>query len=121
MVRFKVVKYKHYRKACELIESDAPEAEHFAFVISMVEEWDFKDAETGKALPAEFSSMDELSIDQFNEAMELFNQEMGLATKVKKTNGGSSSSTLTPSSPDVSQAQTHPTGYIPLYSPAEKT
>ena len=119
MVKFKVVKYKHYRKAKELIESDAPEAEHFAFVISMVEEWDFVDAETKEPLPAELSSMDELSIDQFNEAMELFNQEMGFVTKVKKTNGGVSPSISTPSSPDASQAPTPQSGYKPLYLPEE--
>ena len=110
MVRFKVVKYKHFRQATELIESDASEAEHFAFVISMVDGWDFKDAETGKALPAELASMDELSIDQFNEVMELFNQEMGFVTKVKKTSGGPSSSTSSPSSKVESPGETSPTG-----------
>ena len=121
MVRFKVVKYKHFRQAKELIERDAPEAEHFAFVISMVEEWDFKDAETKEPLPAVLSSMDELSIDQFNEVMELFNPEMGFVTEVKKTNGGVSPSISTQSSQGVSPQPKPQSGYKPLYSPAEKT
>jgi len=110
MVRFKTVKYKHYRQAKALIESDATEEEHFAFVIKMVDEWDFKDEETGDALPAELASMDELSIDQFNEVMELFNQEMGFVTKVKKMNDAPSSSTSSPSSKEESPGEISPTG-----------
>jgi len=110
MVRFKTVKYKHYRTAKALIESDASEEEHFAFVISMVEEWDFKDEETGEALPAEMASMDEMTIKQFNEVMELFNQEMGFVTKVKKTTGALSSSTSSPSNKVESLEETSPTG-----------
>jgi len=110
VVRFKTVKYKHYRQAKALIESDATEEEHFAFVIKMVDAWDFKDAETGKALPAELASMDELTIDQFNRVMELFNQEMGFVTKVKKTTGAPSSSTSSPSNKEESPEETSPTG-----------
>ena len=111
MVRFKVVKFKHYRQAQALIaKEDATEAEHFAFVISLVAEWDFKDEETGDALPAELASMDELSIDQFNEAMELFNEKMFSVGKVKKTSAAPSSSTSSPSSKVESPEETSPTG-----------
>jgi len=111
VVRFKVVKFKHYLDAKALIAKDASEEEHFAFVISMVDEWDFVDAETGKALPAELASMGELSIDQFNEAMELFNQEMGLITTVKKTIGEPSSSTSSPSNKEeIPPGETFPSG-----------
>ncbi len=110
MVRFKTVKYKHFRQAKALIKKDASEEEHFAFVISMVDEWDFVDAETKKALPAELASMDELTIDQFNEAMELFNQEMGFVTTVKKTKDVPSSSTSSPSNKEESPEAPSPTG-----------
>ena len=110
MVRFKVVKYKHFRQAKALIEQDASEEEHFAFVIQMVDEWDFKDADTGEALPPVMASMDELSIDQFNKVMELFNEKMFSVTTVKKTTGEPSSSTSSPSSKVENQEETSPTG-----------
>ena len=111
MVRFKVVKFKHYRQAQALIaKEDATEAEHFAFVISLVEEWDFVDAETKEPLPAELASMDELSIDQFNEAMELFNEKMFSVGKVKKTSAAPSSSTSSLSSKEESLGEISPAG-----------
>jgi len=110
VVRFLTVRFKHYRIAKELIAKDASEEETFAFVISLVDEWDFVDADTGKALPAELASLGELSIKQFNEVMELFNLEMGFVTKVKKMTGEPSSSTSSPSSKEESPGETSPSG-----------
>ena len=109
MVRFLTVRFKHYRIAKELIKKDASAEETFAFVIELVAEWDFKDADTGEALPVELASMDELSIKQFNEAMQLFNLEMGLVTKVKKTTGEPSYSTSSLSNKEESP-EISPTG-----------
>lgn len=110
MVRFKIVRFRHYRQAQELMnKEDATEEEHFAFVISLVDAWDFKDVETDKALPVGMESMDELTIKQFNEAMELFNQEMGFVTTVPKANAGPSSSTSSPSN-KAETPETDPTG-----------
>lgn len=123
MVRFKSIKFKHYRRARELMEREESgedvEVEYLTYAISMVAEWDFMDDETGFPLLPEAGSIDEMSLEQIREISKLFNQNFGELSGVKKTNGGVSPSTSTPSKPDVSQAQTPPSGYIPLYSPAE--
>lgn len=103
MVKFKVIKYKHARKAIEMTKrSDAGEDvtdESLQFMGSLVKEWDFVDAETGEPLAVGTTeSLDEMSIEQMNEMTELFNLTMATGNTVPKTNAEHSPSTLTESS-----------------------
>ena len=109
MVRFKVIKYKHFRQAQELrklIEAKkAKDEDILMFSLSMVKTWDFVDAETGEALPPGLESLDELSMPQCAEVNMLFAEEVeGKVKAVPKTNAEPSSSISTPSSLDESPA-----------------
>ncbi|NVM23896.1 MAG: hypothetical protein HWN68_19220 [Desulfobacterales bacterium] len=122
MVRFKTVKYKHYRKARALMlrenNGEDVEEEYLSYAISMVAEWDFVDAETGKELPVSTKSIDEISLNQIIEISTLFNQQFGdMAATVPKATAEPSHSTSTPLSQEESPEETSPTGYQPLYSP----
>ena len=123
MVKFKTIKFKHYRHARELMARDDSgedvEVEYLTYAISVVDEWDFIDDETKEDVPVAASSIDEMSLAQIKEVCGLFNQIFSQKSGVKKRNDGPSYSTLTPSKPDASQAPTPQSGYIPLYSPAE--
>lgn len=124
MVEFKTIKYKHYRRAMELMareEVDDAEAEeeHFCFLLGLVKEWDFVDGDTKELLPVGVQSLDELTIEQLNEMTEIFNTKFLSVAGVKKTSNGPSSSTLMPSRPDASPQPKPQSGYKPLYSPGE--
>ena len=118
MIKFKVIKYKHYRRALELTaredEDDATaEDEHFRFLLSLVEEWDFVDEETGDPLAPGVESIDELTIPQMNEVTTVFNQIFSKATSVPKANAGNSPSTSMQLDQVENQGQPL-TGYPPL-------
>lgn len=102
MVKFKVLKYKHARKSIEMTKRiEAGEEltdESLRFMVSLVKEWDFVDADTGEALPVNAESMGEMSIEQMNEMTELFNLKMVTGNTVPKTNAERSPSTLIESS-----------------------
>ena len=126
MVKFKTIKYKHYTRARELmareeVDDIGAEKEHFCFLLGLVKEWDFVDGDTENPIPVGVQSLDELSLEQLNEMTEIFNERFLSVAGVKKTNGGSSSSTSTPSKPDASQAPTRQSGYIPSSSPGDLT
>ena len=95
MVRFKTVKFKHYRQAQEINEridqGEATDEEVLRFALSLVAEWDFVDGDSGRKL--ELGELDELSMDQCREVNELFARQMGVAAEVPKQNGEPSSST----------------------------
>lgn len=123
MVRFKTIKFKHYRKARELMTREETgedvEVEYLIYAISMVAEWDFVDDETGKALPLEGKSIGEMSMDQIKEVSSLFNQQFGDMSQVKKTNSGPSPSTSTPSKPVENQQPTPLSGFTPSSLPED--
>lgn len=102
MVKFRTLKYKHYREAKKLqareIAGEDVEEEYLSYAISMVAEWDFIDDDAGEPLPTEASSIDELSLEQVNELSTLFNRKFGDMGAVPKTNAEPSPSTSTPSS-----------------------
>ena len=109
MVRFKTIKFKHYRQAQELrklIEAkEAKDEDILLFSLSLVKTWDFVDEETGEALPPGLESLDELSMAQCGEVNLLFAEEIqGKVKAVPKTNAEPSSSTSMPSSQDESPA-----------------
>lgn len=120
MVRFKTIKFKHYRQAQEInARIDAGEAtdeEVLRFALSLVAEWDFVDADTSKPLP--INELNELSMEQCREVNEGFARKMGVTAEVPKGSDGPSPSTSTPSSQIESQG-TSPTGYTPLSSPGD--
>lgn len=119
-VTFKTVKFKHYRKARALTarenKGEDIEAEYLTFVISMTEEWDFEDEETGELLSVDVSSLDELSLEQMNELAGTFNRQFGDMSQVKKTIDAPLPSTLTPSSQEK-KAALYLSGYQPLSLP----
>lgn len=80
MITFKVLKYKHYRKANELQNNGANENELLDFAISLIKEWDFVDVETNE--PLTFEDTDELSIDQINEIFTSFTEAFNKETKI---------------------------------------
>ena len=119
MVKFKVIKYKHYRKALELtaregVDDATAEDDHFRFLLGLVKEWDFVDEETGELLPVGVECMDELTIPQFNEVTTLFNQIFSKSSAVPKVNAGNSPSTSTQLTQVGNQEQPL-TGYQPSF------
>ena len=116
MVKFKVIKYKHYQKAVKLTQrADAgedTEDEHFRFLLNMVKEWDFVDEDTGKPLPVGVESIDEMTLPQLNEMTELFNVIFAKKATVPKVNAEHSPSTLTTSNQDGQTQEKAPTGFI---------
>ncbi len=120
MIKFKVIKYKHYRKALELTaREDVDDAtagdEHFRFLLGLVKEWDFRDGDTEEALPVGVGSIDELTIPQMNEVTSAFNQIFSQSTTVPKTSAGHSLSTSTQLSQVRNQETTPLTGYPPSF------
>ena len=107
MVRFKTIKYKHYRKARQLTaREDAGEdveEEYLSFALSMVAEWDFVDEETGSSLPVGAKSLDELSLGQMVEVSTLFNRKFGDMSSVPKASAEPSLSISMPSSQNENQ------------------
>ena len=95
MIRFKTVKFKHYRIANEInerIEKDeATDEEILRFALSLVAEWDFVDGDTDE--PLEIDELDELSMEQCREVNEKFARVMGVTAEVKKVSDDLSSST----------------------------
>ena len=112
-LKFKVIKYKHQREAAELkgrIErQEVTQEELTKFIMGLVEAWDYKDEETGEAIPV--GEYDELSLKQYGEVVAVFNSEMSqLKASVPKVNGSGSQSGLTESKPARGRRQNHPTG-----------
>ena len=119
-VKFKNLKLKHYRKAQEInarIDADeANEIDILEFAIGLVASWDFIDADTGERL--RLGDTEELSIDQVAEVLGSFSVEFeGATAAVPKANADPSPSTSPPES-QVENPESPPTGYTPLYSPA---
>jgi hypothetical protein len=117
MVKFKVIKYKHYLEAVRLTNlTDAGtdvEDEHFRFVLEQVSEWDFKDVETEEPLPPGVDSIAELTIIQLNELTSRFNELFVAKTTVPKTNAGYSPYTSTTSKPEEKTPATSQSGSTP--------
>lgn len=88
MVEFKTLKYKHQKQASTLsqqVENGiANDDDVLSFVINLVAKWDFIDAETQEPLPVSAEIMEELSLPQYNELMEAFNNQMGVRSEVPK-------------------------------------
>lgn len=99
MVKFTVIKYKHALKSIGMTKRiDAGEDltdESLRFMVSLVKEWDFLDADTNEPLPVDVESMGEMSIEQMNEMTELFNLRMSTKNTVPKTNAEYSRSSST--------------------------
>lgn len=97
MVKFKPLKFKHFRQARELNSridaGEADDADILLFAASLVEEWDFVDVETGKAIP--LGEIDELTLDQCAQINTEFARKMGVSAEVPKESAGQSPSTLT--------------------------
>lgn len=97
MIKIKELKYKHYRQAQALLKraqaGEASDDEILTFALSLIEEWDFTDVETGQPLP--LGELDELSLSQFNELKAVFEQMKGLGVTflVPKANDAPSPST----------------------------
>ena len=94
MIEFKILKYKHYRRARELsklIEAgQAGDEDILAFALSLVSKWDFVDAETSNALA--LGEMDELSTDQIGEVLTAFGAKFSQPMTVPKANAAPSPS-----------------------------
>jgi len=87
VVKFKVLKYKHYREANRLRQSqDVSDDEVMHYILELVDAWDFVDAETGEALPPNPEALDELSLEQVQELSVLFERAMGMNATVPKEN-----------------------------------
>jgi hypothetical protein len=96
MVRFRTLKYKHFRKAKELRAlADAgqlTDEDVIRYACGLVEAWDFVDAESGAPLtPGE---MDELSVAQMIELFDAFNAAFSRSETISipKANAAPSSS-----------------------------
>jgi len=96
MIKFKTLKFKHYREAQEINKriknEEATEEEVLRFALALVAEWDFVDVETEEPLPV--GELDELSLEQCREVNAEFARLMGVTAEVPKASEGPSSSTL---------------------------
>lgn len=112
MVRFKTLKYKHFRRAQEiLVEIKAGTATDLAadqFVVQLIEDWDYTDIETGQAIP--IGELGELSLEQYTECMEAFNTRMTQASNIPKVNASPSPSGSTPLKRKKEASQNHRNG-----------
>lgn len=101
MVKFKVIKYKHYLKAVKLTQrqdaGEDVEDEHFRYLLGMVDTWDLVDAETEEPLPVGVEAIDEMTIVQLNEVTEVFNKIFAEKSTVPKASAEHSPSSLTAS------------------------
>lgn len=100
MVKFKVIKNKHAFKAMKISKrvdagEEGLEEILLRFIVSLVMEWDFVDVETGEPLAADVESLEEMSLEQSSEMMELFNVKMSAKGIIPKTNAERSPSTST--------------------------
>jgi hypothetical protein len=97
MIKFKILRFKHYRAAQEINKRiDAQEAtdeDVLRFAVSLIEDWDFVDAETGDPLPV--GELDELSLEQCAEINLMFARRMGVTAEIPKESGEPSPSTST--------------------------
>ena len=127
-VKFKTIKYKHYRKGLKMTAEvdeteDVPESDriemqdrHFRFLLGLVKYWDFVDADTGETLPVGEDSIDELSMEQLNEITTIFNKQFeDDATVPKETAGRSPSTSTRKDQVEILQRQTDLTGYRPSF------
>jgi hypothetical protein len=89
-VTFKAIKYKHQKEAQRLLAEGPDDAAVDAFVMGLVESWDYRDAETGEPVPV--GQPDELTIEQYNEVLAEFNRLMGVGTDVPKASASPSRS-----------------------------
>jgi hypothetical protein len=108
MIEWRVIKFKHYRRAIELqnagrqdgagqrtLTSEAATA-YLEYAISLIHAWDFVDAETSEALPVAAASLDELSVEQLQELIGGFGEKLGTSSAiVPKASAAPSSSTST--------------------------
>ncbi len=123
MIKFKTVKRKHRRWANQVLmdlgllegqrdmtPAETVEAEDrlFKLAMSMVDSWDFTDAETGQPIPVSEESIGELTDEQVTEVVDGFNALMD-GTTIPKTNAGAASSGRGPRKPAKS-TKTPPTG-----------
>ena len=99
MVKFKTIKYKHYKRAMELqalIDKDqATDDELLGYTISLVAEWDFVDEETKQPLPISADIMEELSLEQYKQLNGLLNKTFGTEQTVPNASAAPSPSGLT--------------------------
>lgn len=111
MVKFRV-KYKHRKASLELEErhraGTLTEDELTAFVMGLVIEWDFKDADTGDPIPP--GQPDELTLEQYEECMEEFSKQMNSLNTVPKPNAAPSSSGSKLSKRAAKNSHLRPTG-----------
>ncbi len=123
MVKFKVIKYKHARRAIEMTKridtGEDLEDESLRFMIALVKEWDFLDAETGEPLAVGIESMGEMTIEQMNEMTELFNLKMSTKNTVPKASAERLPSSLIESSQEPKSRETVLTGSLPSFSQEE--
>lgn len=92
MIKFKTLKYKHYKWAQTIYEGlDDNEAvldDIVKFAAMLVAEWDFVDGDTGESLPpGDKEVIDELSLEQFKELFREFNAKMGFDVRLADENG----------------------------------
>lgn len=123
MVKFKVIKYKHAKRAIEMTKrSDAGEDimdESMHFMLALVKEWDFLDVDTGEPLAVAIESMDEMSLEQMNEVTELFNLLMAKRNTVPKTSAEFSLSSSIESNQEPKIRETALTGSLSSFSQEE--
>lgn len=117
MVKFKVFKYKHYLRIMEIRDirqggGKVSDSEMYEFILSLVESWNYKDPETGKAIEIGTQPDMELSMDDYNELVEKFWElvEEKVFTKVPKTKDSVSPSGSTPSKVAKKPRQSRQTG-----------
>lgn len=106
MIKFKVMKYKHYKRAQAIyadLREDGDGGEVLdsivLYAIGLVKEWDFVNEDTGEALPPGEDAMDELSMEQFKELFSTFNRTMGFTVRLVGDDGAEASSEAEASDP----------------------
>jgi hypothetical protein len=90
MVKFKNIKFKHYRQAqaldARVNNGEASDEDVILFAVSLVAEWDFVDIDTEEEIPV--GEVDELSTEQIGELILAFNSAFEGDVTIPKPNAG---------------------------------
>ena len=112
MITWKTIKYRHLESLRDMRgkidKKDLKDRDAVLFMLSLVAEWDFLDADSGQ--PLGLDDPDELSIPQYKELCDSFNEQVGSKVVVPKATASKPSSGQTASKARRRNSPSRPIG-----------
>ena len=112
MITWKTIKYRHLEMLRDLrgkiAKKELTDRDAVLFMLSLVREWDFLDADTDQ--PLGLDGPDELSLPQYKELCDSFNEQVGSKVIVPKATASKPSSGQTASNARRRNSQSRPIG-----------